>query len=287
MPELSNRELLQVWERGAPLGGTHLGSAGLGTTRLALLWLAAGWPHSTWDELAAVPLGVRDRRLLGLYRDTFGDSLECQADCSECGEELEADLSVAELLSGLSPASKRAPASKTAQASKTTSTSERAQEGDDGHGQSEQGRYEHAHQELRLVFRMPNSGDLLAAEVCGDATEARRLLSERCVLEAYRRDEPVPLGQLREEDIEQLATSMAHVDPAVEIRIAFRCPACGHAWKQLLDIVAFLDDRGRQRARRLLEDVHLLARGYGWSEEGILAMSDQRRRTYLEMLGHA
>ncbi len=286
MPVLSNRELLQVWEHGVPLGSTNPGSAGLGTTRLALLWLAAGWPHSTWDELAAVPLGVRDRRLLRLYRDTFGDSLECQADCPECGEELEADLSATELLSGL------APANNTVQASKTISTSERAEEGDDGHGQNEygrheQGRHEHAHQDLRLVFRMPNSGDLLAAEACGDAVEARRLLSERCVLEAYRRDEPVPLGQLREQDIEQLATSMARVDPAVEVRIAFRCPACDHAWKQPLDVVAFLDDRGRQRAHRLLEEVHLLARSYGWSEDGILAMSDQRRRTYLEMLGHA
>ena len=171
------------------------------------------------------------------------------------------ELSAAELLAGLATAPREEP-------------------DDEPHP-----RYTHEHDDLRLVFRLPHSGDLLAAEACSDVSEARRLLSERCVLEAYRGGEPVPLGQLRDGDIEQLAASMARVDPAVEVRIALSCPACGQGWKQLFDVTTFLELRGRQRAHRLLEEVHQLARSYGWSEHRILAMSDARRRRYLELLG--
>ena len=38
------------------------------------------------------------------------------------------------------------------------------------------------------------------------------------------------------------------------------------------------------RAKRLLMDVHLLARAYGWSEAEVLALSPARRRFYLEMV---
>jgi hypothetical protein len=37
-------------------------------------------------------------------------------------------------------------------------------------------------------------------------------------------------------------------------------------------------------ARRLLAEIHRLARAYGWSEQAITAMSATRRATYLEML---
>jgi hypothetical protein len=38
-------------------------------------------------------------------------------------------------------------------------------------------------------------------------------------------------------------------------------------------------------ARSLLAEVHSLARAYGWTESEILALSPQRRSTYLEMVG--
>ena len=36
------------------------------------------------------------------------------------------------------------------------------------------------------------------------------------------------------------------------------------------------------RARRLLDEVHALARSYSWSERQILELSEVRRRAYLE-----
>ena len=39
------------------------------------------------------------------------------------------------------------------------------------------------------------------------------------------------------------------------------------------------------QAKRLLREVHFLARAYGWREADILAMSARRRQAYLEMVG--
>jgi hypothetical protein len=36
------------------------------------------------------------------------------------------------------------------------------------------------------------------------------------------------------------------------------------------------------RAQRLMDDVHVLAQGYGWTEPEVLALSDARRTAYLE-----
>ena len=44
---------------------------------------------------------------------------------------------------------------------------------------------------------------------------------------------------------------------------------------------AYLWDEIDARARRLLDEVHALARTYCWSEEQILALSETRRRAYL------
>ncbi|HEX2516118.1 MAG TPA: phage baseplate protein, partial [Chloroflexota bacterium] len=39
------------------------------------------------------------------------------------------------------------------------------------------------------------------------------------------------------------------------------------------------------RARRLLREVHTLARAYGWREAEILALPGRRRQTYLDLVG--
>ena len=40
-------------------------------------------------------------------------------------------------------------------------------------------------------------------------------------------------------------------------------------------------------ARRLLLDVHTLARAYGWSERDILQLTETRRQFYLNLIGGA
>jgi hypothetical protein len=62
-----------------------------------------------------------------------------------------------------------------------------------------------------------------------------------------------------------------------------RCPTCGHSWHALFDIVAFFWAELASQAKRLLREVHTLARAYGWREADIVSMSARRRQLYLEM----
>ena len=51
-----------------------------------------------------------------------------------------------------------------------------------------------------------------------------------------------------------------------------------------LDIAGFVWREVALAARRLLTEIHRLARAYGWSQQAIAAMSTPRRAAYLEML---
>jgi hypothetical protein len=78
-------ELLDLWDRLRQR---------VGTARVRLLAAeAAGLP-----EPGSASVGEVNRALLRLWRDEFGDTLECVATCPDCGERLEAELAVDEVL---------------------------------------------------------------------------------------------------------------------------------------------------------------------------------------------
>ena len=60
------------------------------------------------------------------------------------------------------------------------------------------------------------------------------------------------------------------------------CPTCGAVSQPVLDPAALVWREFAALARRLEDEVHVLARAYGWSEPEILALSEQRRRRYVE-----
>jgi hypothetical protein len=236
--------LLDAWERGQ----------GEGPTLRALALLAAADPETPWEELCALPLGERDRRLLALREGTLGRRIESVARCPGCGEPLDVMLDTRELRGG--------------------GEGEVPAEGElcrDG--------------ALILRFRLPNSLDLLAAERCADVEEGRRRLAERCVVEARRGGEALEPATLEEDDVAALAAALAAADPGAELLLELRCPACEHGWRELLDVAVFLWAEIEAQARRLLREVHVLARAYGWREGDVLALSPRRRRLYLEMVG--
>ena len=114
---------------------------------------------------------------------------------------------------------------------------------------------------------------------------ARRLLAERCVVEARRESGPVAAADLTEADVAALAAALAEADPGAELLLELRCPACESGWWELLDVATFVWTEVEVQARRLLREVHALARAYGWREADVLALSPRRRRLYLEMVG--
>jgi hypothetical protein len=123
----------------------------------------------------------------------------------------------------------------------------------------------------RLRARLPNGHDVAA--VIG-ASDPRRALLARCIVDATQ--------ELSDETMTAIEVAMEHADPRADLRLALTCPTCAHAWTIALDIVAFLAAEIRTAASRLIDEVHLLARAYGWREADILAMSAYRRQMYLE-----
>jgi hypothetical protein len=86
-----------------------------------------------------------------------------------------------------------------------------------------------------------------------------------------------------ESALESLGERLAQADPLAEIQIHLRCPQCGAEQNEVFDVVTFMWAQIDARARRLIAEVHTLAREYGWSEREVLDLSEVRRALYLEL----
>lgn len=82
----------------------------------------------------------------------------------------------------------------------------------------------------------------------------------------------------------RIAALMAEADPQADVELALTCPGCGIAWGVPFDIGMFLWWELDARARRLLQDVSVLASAYGWREADVLALTPRRRQLYLELV---
>lgn len=237
----------------ADLLGIWERGAGLHSIDRALLTLAWALPERDDAELASLALGERDSLLLEVRRATLGDRLEAHEPCPACGEQVEFEVSCATLL-------ERA----------TTPTGEWTIE----------------HDGVRLTLRALDSRDAAAAVAAGeDVDAARAVLLERAVVAAELDGRAIAVGELSDEVTAAVSSSLATRDAGAELLLDVACPACDAAWKAILDVAAFVWTELAARAERVLQDVHLLARAYGWSEAQVLALGDSRRAAYLAMAG--
>ncbi len=76
--------VLSLWELGHQAGRGEV----------ALAWLALAHPELAPGELAALPLGRRDRMVLDLRARLFGPALHLRAACPRCAEAVEAELDI-------------------------------------------------------------------------------------------------------------------------------------------------------------------------------------------------
>ncbi|MBV8138826.1 MAG: phage baseplate protein [Deltaproteobacteria bacterium] len=220
----------------------------------ALVLLAAARPGAAAEELAALALGRRDAGLLRLRESIFGPVATAAANCPHCAAALEFTVDIALLATEAAP-------------------------------QDAGGPHRLAKDGFVVEFRLPASADLTAIASCAEAPQARQRLLERCVLETHRDGAPVASEALPEPVVAELAAQIERLDPTIDIQLDLRCAACGHAWPLAFDIAHFLWHEIDALARRLLGEVHTLARVYGWSEADILGLSIARRNYYLEMAG--
>jgi hypothetical protein len=127
-------------------------------------------------------------------------------------------------------------------------------------------------------FRVPTSRDLAEAARHPDAETAALTLVERC------RTGGETSRDWNQDNLEELENALAAADPLAEIRIALRCPDCGHESEETIEIISFLWAEIEAQAKRLFWEIHALARAYGWAESEILSLSPARRALYVEMV---
>ena len=221
---------------------------------LRLLQLAE--PEQSLDGLALLSIGERNRRLLALRERLIGPHFEAVATCPQCGERLEMSFTAQQLY-----------------ASAPASTSEPI---------------EVAHNGYCVRVRLPSTADLLDVLDAASTEQAQARLLARCLLWVRQGDiELPPETALPEGVVAAIQAHMAQADPMGDLQLTPRCPACGHGWTTALDLATYVWEEVADRAKRLLRETHTLARAYGWREADILAMSDQRRQWYLDLLSNS
>ena len=109
-------------------------------------------------------------------------------------------------------------------------------------------------------------------------------LASRCITAATRGGAQAEVTDIPTEVLTGLDAELAALDPAAGMDLFIACPACGSTWLAPFNVVDFFWAELNSWARRMLRDVHDLARAYGWCQEDILALNPQRRRAYLELV---
>jgi hypothetical protein len=216
--------------------------------RALVLWAASS--GASPEELGDRPVGARDAALLELRSQLYGAKAPCHVACPACGESLEFDIDLRELARG-------APA---------------------------EVEWSLSIGDFTLRLRLPTSNDLRAVARAGDLAAAQAALLGRCVLAAERLGDRVAVDKLPAEVCAKVDAALAERDPQAELSFAVACLPCGHRWTSIFDVASYLWRELDVDARRLLAQVDVLARVYGWTEDTILGLSRTRRQLYVEMV---
>jgi len=215
-----------------------------------LALLAAACPEESVETLMQEPLGRFNARLWTFRLGYFGSLLTAVTDCSRCGEKVEVTLDITALCNGFEPQDA---------ASRQESISWQEIIGDTG----------------AVRFRLPVLGDLIAAGEATSFEEASKKLIQSCVETS---------NVLSDELLAAISAKIEEADPLALLELHGLCPQCGQTWAGFLDAASSVWSELQTWAERTLQEVHLLARAYGWREHEILALSPTRRQAYLRMI---
>jgi hypothetical protein len=215
--------------------------------------LAAAAPDLADERLDTLTLGARDAWILDLRCATFGDTLLGRVTCPACGQRLTVRIPRQEVSRG-EPSEEAAPSV----------------------------RIEHG--PLLVDARSPDGRTLAVAARCPTEELARRALISGCVSVTDADGGAVDPTELGDELLERIGESIIAADPQAEVGVTMGCAGCGSEWTAILDIAQFFWREITATSVQLLDEVHQLAIGYGWSEEQVLRLPSRRRREYVERL---
>lgn len=203
---------------------------------------------------------VADRQylLLQLRRATFGDRVRATLTCpwTECGERMSVDFSLDAV--PVEPPPHRAP--------HHTATLK------DG---------------TEITFRLPTGADQeeLSGRLAVNEAEALTALLSRCVLRlGGRQPDAERIAALPAITRLEIEERMRRLAPKVEQTLAAECAECGRTFVAPFDVHRFFLGELRTDATLLYQEVHYLAYHYHWSESEIMAMTRDKRHTYIDVL---
>lgn len=242
---LSAAQLLEIVDAGTDRDAAARGS----------VLFAAAAQDLPRERLMQTTLGARDARILALRCATFGDTLPGRVTCPACGSLLSVKIPRQE-------ASRRDAISEPEQAPPVL-----VEEGP-----------------LSVEARSPDGRILAAAAACPDEESARRVLISSCLTVTGSDGAAVDPLELKDELLERVGDAIVAADPQAEVSVTMGCASCGNEWTAILDIAQFFWRELSTTSIQLLDEVHQLATGYGWSEEQVLKLSSRRRREYVDRL---
>lgn len=91
-------------------------------------------------------------------------------------------------------------------------------------------------------------------------------------------------GPLTNEQVAAIDAAMSAADPLVSFELRVKCPGCGREQDHAVDLEGLALQKIREARRRLLDDVHRIARRYHWSEGQIVALPPWRRAYYISLI---
>ena len=78
--------------------------------------------------------------------------------------------------------------------------------------------------------------------------------------------------------VAEIEAALEALDPLAVVTLESTCPACGSPDAPVLDLLDCAWTVVEAHARRLLGEVHRLARAYGWREHDVLALGARAPR---------
>lgn len=245
MRSLTTAELLQTWEDG--LGQSLLEK----TIRL----LGRACAVEDYALLCKMSIGERDARLLQIREWMFGNRLKNMAGCPNCKALTEWETNTRDLyLQQIPPA----PAVRTFSMEKEGYT---------------------------VLFRLPDTNDVARALTdISRRNDPEKILAD-CLLESNKDGNKITAEELPASIWQLMNERMEKEDPQADINMKIACPVCNYEWEARFDIAGYLWAEINNWAQRIMQEVYLLARSFGWAEKDILNMSSRRRQLYLQMAG--